>query len=209
MSTTAARPLTRPEPGLRPWLRAQAVSAATACNATAASVSLHDPDTASLVISGVARSDEQHLVGHHFPASTGIAGWVFLSGEPIAVGDVRHDERFAHAFAQRTGFVPERIAAAALPVNGEAAGVLQVLDYDRGMDEDQILAVIEEMGVACGQALELLQQAALIEGLLETGHDDLVDLGLILEEVRPERRRMVLTSLEQLAKALLADPSLA
>jgi hypothetical protein len=125
------------------------------------------------------------------------------------VRDVRNDGRFAHAFARRTGFVPDRIAAAALPVNGEAVGVLQVLDYDPELDEARVLSIVEELGAACGQVLEMLQQAAVVGTLVESGRDDLVGLALILQEVRAERRGLVVSSLEQLARALLADPAMA
>ncbi len=56
-------------------------------------------------------------------------GLAALSGQPLAVGDVRSDARFARDVAESTRYVPEVILAAPLlDADGEVLGVLEVLD---------------------------------------------------------------------------------
>ena len=40
------------------------------------------------------------------PSSTGIAGWVLVTGQPIVIDDLQQDPRFARQAAERTGYVP-------------------------------------------------------------------------------------------------------
>jgi signal transduction protein with GAF and PtsI domain len=69
------------------------------------------------------------IVGVTIPVSRGIAGWAAMSGQPIAVRDVRTDARFARDVAESTNYVPTAIyAAPMLDSTGEVLGVVSVLD---------------------------------------------------------------------------------
>ena len=46
-------------------------------------------------------------IGMRIPSSTGIAGWVLVTGQPIVIDDLQQDPRFARQAAERTGYVPE------------------------------------------------------------------------------------------------------
>jgi signal transduction protein with GAF and PtsI domain len=97
--------------------------------AAACSIALvaSDGETLEFVASDGAGSEE--IVGVNIPVSRGIAGWAAMSGQPIAVRDVRADPRFARDVAEATRYVPTAIyAAPMLDPDGEVLGVASVLD---------------------------------------------------------------------------------
>ena len=96
--------------------------------AKASSVFLFDDETDELVFAAVAGDAEQSLVGKRMPSSTGIAGWVLSSRTPLVLEDVQNDPRFARAFAEQTGYVPQGLMAVPLLDDERVLGVLQVLD---------------------------------------------------------------------------------
>lgn len=125
--------------------------------AGAASIALLDHETGELVFAAAA---ETALVGMRFPAHQGIAGWVMMTGEPIAVSDVRRDPRFAKDFATSTGYVPKSIMAVPLFVGEEVEGVLSVLDKSSaasfGLDD------IELLGLFARPAAIAVEQARMV-----------------------------------------------
>ena len=66
----------------------------------------------------VSGEGEGDLIGMRIPSSTGIAGWVLVTGQPIVIDDLQQDPRFARQAAERTGYVPKGLMAVPL-VNGE------------------------------------------------------------------------------------------
>ena len=95
--------------------------------AAAASIFLIDGDTGELVFEAVAGKGDEHLPGTRFPASTGIAGWVAMSGQPVSIDDLTHNTRFARDAAASTGYVPEKLMAAPLIRSADCIGVREVL----------------------------------------------------------------------------------
>ena len=67
--------------------------------AEAASIALYRPvqDTLEFVIAAGAQG--QGVVGLSIPAGQGIAGYAFTTGEPIAIAEPEHDERFTKDFS--------------------------------------------------------------------------------------------------------------
>jgi putative methionine-R-sulfoxide reductase with GAF domain len=96
--------------------------------AKASSILLYDEDTDQLVFEAVAGEGSDSLVGRRFPSSTGIAGFVLVTGQPMIIEDLRHDPRFAKDLATSTGFVPEGLMAVPLLHEERTLGVLEVLD---------------------------------------------------------------------------------
>lgn len=133
-------------------------------NAGAASIALLDHATDELVFEAAAGGAD--VVGRRFPSHQGIAGWVAMTGEAIAVADVRRDPRFAKDFAQSTGYVPTSILAVPLLVGEDVEGVLEVLDKPDaatfGLDDMDTLALF------AGPAAIAVEQARLVSntGLL-------------------------------------------
>lgn len=123
-------------------------------DAAAASVLILDHDTNELVFEAAADSS---IIGMRMPSHQGIAGWVVMTGEPIAVSDVRRDPRFAAGFAQSTGYVPQSIMAAPLLVGEDIEGVIEVLDKKSatsfGLDDMELLGLFAHpIAIAVGQA---------------------------------------------------------
>lgn len=96
--------------------------------AAASSVFLLDEEQRELVFQAVSGQGEEFLVGQRFPAGSGIAGWVAMSGEPMIVDDLAHSSSFDRALAATTRYVPDSLMAAPLLHGDRVLGVLEVLD---------------------------------------------------------------------------------
>jgi GAF domain-containing protein len=96
--------------------------------ARASSIFLLDEETDELVFEAISGEGSDRLIGTRFPSSTGIAGWVLVTGQPLILEDVGADPRFARSFAEQTGFVPKGLMAVPLLHEERALGVLEVLD---------------------------------------------------------------------------------
>jgi GAF domain-containing protein len=138
--------------------------------AQASSIFLLDRDNDELVFEAVSGEGEGDLVGMRIPSSTGIAGWVLVTGQPIVIDDLQQDPRFARQAAERTGYVPKALMAVPL-VNGETTlGVLQVLD--RARDRASSIGEIDLLILFANQAaigLDLLQTARRARSVADTG----------------------------------------
>ena len=138
--------------------------------ARASSIFLLDRATDELVFEAVSGEGEGDLIGMRIPSSTGIAGWVLVTGQPIVIDDLQQDPRFARQAAERTGYVPEGLMAVPL-ANGETMlGVLQVLD--RSKDRAFSLGEIDLLILFANQAaigLDLLQTARRARAVAEQG----------------------------------------
>jgi GAF domain-containing protein len=96
--------------------------------ARAASIMFYDVDQHELVFEAVSGEGHDSLVGQRIPAGTGIAGWVLASQEPMVIEDVTANPSFSLTTAESTGYVPKGLMAVPLLLDGEALGVLNVLD---------------------------------------------------------------------------------
>ena len=104
------------------------------------------------------------------PSSTGIAGWVLVTGQPIVIDDLQQDPRFARQAAERTGYVPQGLMAVPLANGDTMLGVLQVLD--RSKDRAFSLGEIDLLIMFANQAaigLDLLQTARRARAVAEQG----------------------------------------
>ena len=119
-----------------PALHAVAEAAADLIGVTAASVALHDTATDRLIFRAAAGPQGRGVIGLSIAAHEGIAGYVFSTGQPIAVADVAADPRFERTTAERTGYVPRRLLAVPLVDGVETIGVLELLDRRDGMPFD-------------------------------------------------------------------------
>ncbi|MEU7746685.1 GAF domain-containing protein [Nonomuraea sp. NPDC049158] len=124
--------------------------------AAAASIFLVDPDTGDLVFEAVSGEGEKELVGSHFPAGTGIAGWVAASGQPMVADDVSAVTQFAQDAAESTGYVPRTIMAAPLIRFEECVGVLEVLDRTASRSDLDDMELLGMFATQAACALELL-----------------------------------------------------
>ena len=138
--------------------------------ARAASVFLLDGETDELVFEAVSGEGEESLVGRRFPSSTGIAGWVLVTGQSLVLDDVSADPRFASQAAEATGYVPKAIMAVPLVSGERTLGVLEVLDRPSGerftMEEADLLGMFATQAAV---ALDLLERSRSARRLLAGG----------------------------------------
>jgi len=97
-------------------------------DAEAASIALFEPDPDRLVFRVAAGEQGAGAIGLSVPPTQGIVGFVYSTGQALALSDVASDPRFNRDAAEQTGYVPRSIAAAPLLDEEGAIGVLQVLD---------------------------------------------------------------------------------
>lgn len=178
-------------------------------SAKASSIFLLDGETDELVFEAVAGEGSESLIGRRFPSSTGIAGFVLVSRQPLVIEDVVSDPRFSRETAESTGFVPKGLMAVPLLYEENALGVLEVLD--RPSDARFTLAEMELLGLFANQAavaLDLLQRARRARTAVE-GNGELevlARLATALEDRRDEdddkSRRAVLELLAAIEKVL-------
>jgi GAF domain-containing protein len=141
-------------------LRSVVETARAIFRAKASSVFLLDEAADELVFEAVAGEGSEKLVGRRFPSSTGVAGWVLVTRQPLVVEDVGADTRFSREAAESTGYVPKGLMAVPLLVEDRALGVLEVLD--RPGEERFTLAEMDLLALFANQAaiaLDLLQRA--------------------------------------------------
>ena len=174
--------------------------------AKASSILLLDEEADELVFEAVAGEGEESLVGARIPSSTGIAGWVLVTRQPIVLDDVQADPRFARGVAEKTGFVPQGLMAVPLLVEERALGVLQVLD--RPQRSRFSLQEMELLGLFAAQAaiaLDLLQAARRARAALDGGGATAVvaRVAAALEALEGERREAGLRLLAELERVLV------
>ena len=128
-SAVGSRPPGRLEAGgSADVLRSIVEATVTLFDAEAASIALYDSATDRLVFRVAAGEQGQGVVGLSVPPTQGLVGYVYQTGQAIALSDVEKDSRFGRAFAQSTGYVPRSIVAVPLLDDGGTIGVLEVLD---------------------------------------------------------------------------------
>ncbi len=189
----------------RELLRSVVEVARAIFGAKASSVFIHDEEADELVFAAVAGEGEEHLVGTRIPSSTGIAGWVLVTRQPLVLEDVMKDPRFARDVAEATGYVPSGLMAVPLLHGERALGVLQVLD--RPQRSRFTLQEMELLGLFANQAaiaLDLLQRARRARAVLESGEGVVARLAEAVESLPDEKREAgvrLLASLEDLLRA--------
>jgi GAF domain-containing protein len=155
--------------------------------AKASSILLLDEEADELVFEAAADEASEALIGKRFPSSTGIAGFVLVSRQPLVIEDVLTDPRFSRETAESTGFVPKGLMAVPLLHDERVLGVLEVLD--RPQDTRFTLAEMELLGLFANQAaiaLDLLQRARRAQDALR-GDGDLGVLARVAEALEARR----------------------
>jgi GAF domain-containing protein len=179
-----------PEESHRALLQSIVDVARAIFGAKASSIFLLDSETDELVFEAVSGEGAGELVGMRLPSSTGIAGWVLVTEQPIVIDDLQQDPRFARQAAEHTGYVPKALMAVPL-VNGETTlGVLQVLDRAGGrvgpIGEIELLILFANQAAI---GLDLLQTARRARSVAETGEGNeavVARIAALLEQTEGE-----------------------
>ncbi len=175
------------EENYRELLRSIVEVARAIFQAKASSIFLLDEATDELVFEAVAGQGSESLIGRRFPSSTGIAGFVLVSRQPLVIEDVLEDPRFSRETAESTGFVPKGLMAVPLLHEERALGVLEVLD--RPSHARFTLAEMELLGLFANQAaiaLDLLQRARRAQSAL-AGEGELAVLARLAAALEARR----------------------
>jgi len=177
--------------------------------AEASSIFLLDEQSDELVFEAIAGQGAEKLLGHRFPSSTGIAGWVLVTRQPLVIEDVTEDPRFAKDVAEQTGYVPKGLMAAPLLHEERALGVLEVLD--RPQRSQFSLVEMDLLGLFANQAaiaLDLLQRARRAESMLAEsgeGAEVVARLAATVDSLEDEQRAAGLKLLGAVEEVLRRD----
>ena len=136
-------------------------------NAKASSIFVHDEEAGELVFEAVSGEGEGDLIGMRLPANSGIAGWVLVTRQSLAVDDLANDKRHNRGAAERTGYVPNAMMAVPLLHEDDVLGVLSVLDPPKGTRFG--ISEMDLLGLFAAQAaigLDLLMRARRAHAML-------------------------------------------
>jgi GAF domain-containing protein len=147
-------------------LRAIVEAAAKIFRAAAASILLVNESEGVLEFKVAYGASNRDLVGTRIPLDQGIAGYVAMTGQPLAISNVEHDARFQRDFAKSTGYIPASILAMPLTSGEKVLGVMEVLDkIDApafGMQDMELLGLFAQqaaLAIAQAQTIEHLGEA--------------------------------------------------
>ena len=180
-----------------------------------------DSDEASVLIRDGSQGDlrflaaigevADRLLEMKIPAGKGIAGFVLMSGQPMAVSDVGEEETFYAEVDRATGYSTHTILATPLRYNGDVIGVLEYVNR-RGeppykpftseeMDQaavyadaiaslagaheaSKLLRDLSEMVLSNENEPDLKEIRTWLAGMRETTeHSERMDLAVLLREV--------------------------
>lgn len=146
-------------------------AAAQLFGAAAASIALVNEKQQTLdfkVSTGIGREE---VVGMRIPLDQGIAGYVAMTGQPMAISNVQQDPRFVQETAEKTGYVPRSILAMPLLSGDRVIGVIEVLDKisapSFGMQDMELLGIFARQAALAIHASQQYEQLgeALLHGL--------------------------------------------
>jgi GAF domain-containing protein len=129
--------------------------AARVIGAEAASMLLLNQDAQDLVFTVAYPQRVADLEPWRVPLGEGIAGLVALTGQPMAVADVRGDPRHASNIAEGIGYRPDSLLCVPLVFADEVIGVLELIDKQgaRAFDGTD-MEILELFASLAGVAIE-------------------------------------------------------
>ena len=178
-------------------LKALVEMTTTALNAERGSLFLNDPNTNELY-SRVAQGNIQREI--RLMNNSGIAGYVYTSGEPLIIHDAYSDARFNRSVDEQTGFTTRNILCVPIKtVKGEIIGIAQTLNKKTGRFSKQDLHLLEAMtsqGTLALQSAQFIermqfirrQEMEFIDVVSEVTAD--IKLGSLLQKVMGEATRL-------------------
>lgn len=97
-------------------------------NSEEASVIVRDGDSGDLIFLSAIGKVADKIIGMKIPSGKGIAGFVFSSGQPMAITDAGREESFYADVDKKTGYSTQTILATPLRYNDEIIGVLEYIN---------------------------------------------------------------------------------
>lgn len=167
-------------------------------NAERGSLFLNDPDTNELY-SRVAQGNFQREI--RLLNNSGIAGYVFTTGEPVIIHDAYSDPHFNRSIDEQTGFTTRNVLCVPIKtVKGEIIGVAQTLNKRTSRFTKQDLNLLQAM---TSQGTLALQSAQFIERMKSIRKQEMefidvvsevtadIKLGSLLQKVMGEATRLL------------------
>ncbi len=145
--------------------------------AKAASVAIFEPEAQRLTFKAASGDQGPAVVGMSVAPSDGIVGYVFSTGEPVALADITADPRFDRTVAERVGYVPHSVLAVPLQADGQTAGVIEA--FDKEGDQSFSVRDIELASAFAVQAAAALADTKVL-------HDLPLLLALSIGKVAPD-----------------------
>lgn len=100
--------------------------------------------------------------GRALPIERGIAGWVAMTGQPIAIANVSVDPRFARDVAAESNYVPTTVLA--VPLLGDDDEVLNVIDVlDPRATGGGTGPDLDILGLICSQLVWTVRLARMVD----------------------------------------------
>jgi GAF domain-containing protein len=196
---SAGAPLSRRDEVLRSTVRL----ARLVFSAPASSIFLHDPGAGSLILEATSDPREDNLLGLKIPDYSGIAGWVFQSGEAVIADDLDHHPQFNRDFAAATGLVPNSMIAAPLETAGSIFGVMEILDpVLEPRSATAVIELVSELARQCSAALALAGELPGAPSEHAAVAERLTSLVATLARTDDPSAARTLASLEDIANAL-------
>ncbi|HZY43952.1 MAG TPA: GAF domain-containing protein [Anaerolineae bacterium] len=153
-------------------------AAARIFGAAAASIALLNEKDQMLEFKVSYGIGNENVVGMRLPMDKGIAGYVIMTGQPLAISNLQQDKRFNKDFAQTTGYVPKSILAMPMMYGERLIGVMEVLDKisspSFGMKDMELLAMFAQQAAIAihqSQQYDMIGQA-LVHGIKELAMTD-------------------------------------
>ena len=101
-------------------------------DAQAASLFLVDEEKEELVFVVALGSKAEEGIQFRIPIGRGIAGYVAVSGQPIAISEAANDPRFEREIAEAVDYVPNTSLCVPLILNDAVIGVFELMDKAGG-----------------------------------------------------------------------------
>lgn len=153
-------------------------AAARLFGAAASSIALVDEGQQALQFRVATGAGSEEVVGMRIPIDEGIAGYVAMTGQPMAVSSVQEDPRFARETAKKTGYVPRSILAMPLICEDRVIGVIEVLDKINapsfGMQDMELLGIFARQAAIAIRASQHQENLgdALLRGIRKLVQED-------------------------------------
>ena len=186
-------------------------SSASDITSREASVLVRDGDQGDLRFLTAIGEVAEMLYGVKVPAGKGIAGFVFSSGQPMAVADVGEESSFYAEIDKKTGYSTQTILATPLRHSGEIIGVLEYVnrpgvppfepftpdEMDKAAFYGEAIAslvnayesakVLKELGdevMSDGEKGDLVELREWLRNLRDSvEHREMMDLAILLREI--------------------------
>jgi signal transduction protein with GAF and PtsI domain len=173
-----SKALTQP---LKNSIRELLVISAAAMNSEEASVIVRNGEDLTFMVAIGQVADQ--LIGMKFPSDKGIAGFVFSSGQPMAVADAAQEASFYKEVDEKTGYTTQTLLATPLNFGGEVIGVLE---YVNRIGEPPYAGfTADEMDKA---ALYAEAIASLVDAYESTSLTEAIGSQMITAAITPEQK---------------------